>query len=70
MDTYRWMFDCCRIPGIEGKDWSISYAKEGDLGDSGHIVVFRRNRPWLVEATRNGQILSTEEFERLVSNRI
>jgi carnitine O-acetyltransferase len=60
----RWMFDCCRIPGKDGKDFSISHAKEGDNGDTGHIVVFRNNRPWLIEAARDGQILGTEEFER------
>ncbi|TFK74974.1 carnitine acetyl transferase [Pluteus cervinus] len=66
MDTYRWMFDCCRIPGLEGLDWSVSYAKPGDLGDSGHIIVFRKNRPWKVNATQDGRILSTAEFERQI----
>jgi carnitine O-acetyltransferase len=60
----RWMFDCCRIPGPQGLDWSISYAKEGDLGDSGHIIVFRKNRVWKVNATKDGKILSFEDFER------
>ncbi|KAF5383778.1 hypothetical protein D9615_003565 [Tricholomella constricta] len=66
MDTYRWMFDCCRIPGPQGLDWSVSYAKEGDLGDSGHIVVFRNNRVWKLEAARAGRILSTAEIERQI----
>ncbi|KAF9006027.1 acyltransferase ChoActase/COT/CPT [Cyathus striatus] len=67
MDTYRWMFDCCRIPG-DGLDWSISYAKEGDQGDSGHIVVIRNNRIWKIDATQNGRILSTEEFEKQIQH--
>ncbi|KAF8239327.1 carnitine acetyl transferase [Tricholoma matsutake] len=66
MDTYRWMFDCCRIPGSQGLDWSISYAKEGDLGDSGHIIVFRHNRVWKVEIARDGRILSTHEIEKQI----
>jgi carnitine O-acetyltransferase len=60
------MFDCCRIPGPQGLDWSVSYAKEGDLGDSGHITVFRRNRLWKVEAMRDGKILSFDDFEKCV----
>ncbi|TFK39911.1 acyltransferase ChoActase/COT/CPT [Crucibulum laeve] len=68
MDTYRWMFDCCRIPGPEGLDWSVSYAKEGDLGDSGHIIVIRKNRVWKVETARNGQILSTAEIEKQIQH--
>jgi len=59
------MFDCCRVPG-EGFDWSVSYSDPGDLGNSGHIVVFRKNRPWRVEVTREGQILSTEEIQKYV----
>ncbi len=64
MDTYRWMFDCCRVPGIDGLDWSRTYAKSTDDGTSGHIVVFRNNRPWKVSVTDHGRILSTEEIER------
>ncbi|KNZ74591.1 Carnitine O-acetyltransferase, mitochondrial [Termitomyces sp. J132] len=66
MDTYRWMFDCCRIPGPQGLDWSVSYAKENDTGNSGHIIVFRNNRVWKVEAADGGRILSTAEFEKQI----
>ncbi|KAG6812724.1 hypothetical protein H0H92_000941 [Tricholoma furcatifolium] len=66
MDTYRWMFDCCRIPGPEGLDWSVSYAKENDTGDSGHIIVIRNNRVWKIVAAEGGRILSTEEFEKQI----
>ncbi|KAF8967724.1 carnitine acetyl transferase [Flammula alnicola] len=67
MDTYRWMFDCCRVPG-EGLDWSVSYAKAGDLGDSGHIIVIRKNRVWKVDVTHNGRILSTQEIEKQIQH--
>ena len=42
----------------------MTYAKQGDLGDSGHIVVFRQNRPWKVDTAKDGRILSTAELER------
>ena len=61
------MFDCCRIPGPQGLDWSVSYAKESDLGDSGHIIVFRNNRVWKVEVAKDGQLLSTHDMETYVT---
>lgn len=64
MDTYRWMFDCCRVPGPEGLDWAVSHAKAGDLGNTGHIIVIRKNRVWKLEATSNGEILSTADLAR------
>ena len=66
MDTYRWMFDCCRIPGQEGLDWSVTYAKEGDTGNSGHIVVLRKGRVWKLDAWQNGRLLSVAELEKCV----
>ncbi|OBZ74241.1 Carnitine O-acetyltransferase, mitochondrial [Grifola frondosa] len=50
MDTWRWMFDCCRVPG-EGVDWSVSHAKQADRGDSGHVVVLRRGRVGVLTAS-------------------
>lgn len=60
----RWMFDCCRIPGPEGLDWSMSYAKEGETGDTGHIIVLRKNRVWKVPLASNARIYSTDEIEK------
>jgi carnitine O-acetyltransferase len=59
------MFDCERIPFIP-EDFSVTYAKPGDTGDSGHIIVFRKNRPWKIEPFQNGRLLSTDELEKLV----
>ena len=59
------MFDCCRVPN-EGLDYSISYATPGDLGNSGHIIVLRRNRVWKVEIIQNGRLLSTRDIEKQV----
>ncbi|KAI0091474.1 carnitine acetyl transferase [Irpex rosettiformis] len=64
MDTWRWMFDCCRIPGLEGLDWSTTYAKQGDDGTSGHIVVLRKGRVWKIDAWQNGHLLSVAELEK------
>ncbi|KLO07461.1 carnitine acetyl transferase [Schizopora paradoxa] len=64
MDTYRWMFDCCRVPGTSGLDWAISYAKEGENGNAGHVVVFRKNRAWKVDIAKDAHILSTADLER------
>ncbi|KIY51868.1 acyltransferase ChoActase/COT/CPT [Fistulina hepatica ATCC 64428] len=67
VDTYRWMFDCCRVPGTEGLDWGVSHANR-DQGDDGHIIVIRRNRVWKVPAAHNGHILSTSDFERQLAH--
>ena len=64
-NSNSWMFDCCRVPN-EGLDWNVSYATPGDLGNSGHIIVMRKNRVWKVEVTQNGRILSTRDIERQV----
>ena len=64
MDTWRWMFDACRVPGLQGLDWGVSHAKEGSLGDSGHVVILRRGRAWKLEAWKDGRLLSTAELER------
>jgi len=58
------MFDCCRIPGLEGADWSHTYAKPEDDGNSGHIIVFRRNSMWKVDIAPNGQLLSVAQLEK------
>ncbi|KAF7356361.1 Carnitine acetyl transferase [Mycena venus] len=69
MDTYRWMFDCCRVPGPEGLDWSVTYAKPGDTGESDtHIIVFRNNRPWKVQTALEGRILSTREIQKQIQH--
>ncbi|KAI0315025.1 acyltransferase ChoActase/COT/CPT [Amylostereum chailletii] len=72
MDTFRWMFDACRVPGHEGLDWAVSYAKEGDLGNSGHIVVVRNGRFWRVDTAQDGRLLSTQEIatqlEHIITN--
>lgn len=58
------MFDCCRVPGLDGKDFSISAAKAGDTGDSGTVVFIRNGRVWKVDAAVDGRLLSTAELEQ------
>ncbi|KZP01532.1 acyltransferase ChoActase/COT/CPT [Calocera viscosa TUFC12733] len=64
MDTYRWMFDCCRVPGLPA-DWAVSFAGElAAKGRPGHVVVLRRNRFWKVSVDDGkGGILSTDDLE-------
>ncbi|OSD04766.1 carnitine acetyl transferase [Trametes coccinea BRFM310] len=67
MDSWRWMFDCCRVPG-PGLDWSVSHAKEGDTGRSGHVAVLHRGRVWKLEPWQNGQLLSLDELQRQIQH--
>jgi len=61
------MFDCARVPGTEGLDWSVSHAKVGDTSGDGHIVVLRNGHCWRVDVARDGHILSTAELETSVA---
>ncbi|KAL4062557.1 acyltransferase ChoActase/COT/CPT [Scleroderma citrinum] len=62
MDTYRWMFDCCRVPSIP-VDWSISYAGSPNPDDDlGHVVVVRKNRFWKFKAEVRGKVLGMAEL--------
>lgn len=60
----RWMFDCCRVPGSDGKDRSVTYAREGDIGDSGHVVLIRKGRFWRLDPFKDGKLLSSQDLER------
>ena len=60
----RWMFDCCRVPGTGGKDWSVTYAREGDIGDSGHVILIRKGRFWRLDPFKDGELLSSRDLER------
>ncbi|KAH9930291.1 carnitine acetyl transferase [Fomitopsis serialis] len=67
VDTYRWMFDCCRVPG-KPADWSVTHAREGDNGDSGHVVVLRRGRVWKLDPWQNGRLLSVDELQSQIQH--
>ncbi|OJT06724.1 Carnitine O-acetyltransferase, mitochondrial [Trametes pubescens] len=67
MDSWRWMFDCCRVPGPE-VDWCVSHGKAGDRGRSGHVAVLHRGRVWKLDPWQNGQLLSLEELQRQIQH--
>ncbi|KAI0352129.1 carnitine acetyl transferase [Trametes cingulata] len=67
MDSWRWMFDCSRVPGPE-VDWCVTHAKEGDRGRSGHVVVLHRGRVWKLEPWQNGELLSLDELQRQIQH--
>lgn len=60
----RWMFDCCRIPGLDGTDWSVTGAKPEDEGNAGHVAVLRNGRIWEIDISNNGRTPTTAELER------
>jgi carnitine O-acetyltransferase len=62
------MFDCARVPGTKGLDWSVSHAKDGDTSGDGHIVVLRNGHFWRLDAAQHGRILSTAELEAQVAS--
>lgn len=52
------MFDCCRVPGTQSVDWSVSYAgSPNPHNDLGHIIVMRKNRFWKIKAEIEGKVL-------------
>ncbi|KZT43438.1 carnitine acetyl transferase [Sistotremastrum suecicum HHB10207 ss-3] len=64
MDTWRWMFDCCRVPGLDSKDFSVSYASEDPQGTGGSVIVLRKGRIWKINAGTNGSLLSTAQLKQ------
>jgi carnitine O-acetyltransferase len=85
MDTYRsvppklrftslilqlsWMFDCCRVPGTQGHDWSVSYAGSPNPHDDlGHVIVIRKNRFWKMKAQVDGKVVGMGDLIRCGSS--
>ncbi|KAG8220958.1 acyltransferase ChoActase/COT/CPT [Butyriboletus roseoflavus] len=63
MDTYRWMFDCCRVPGTQGVDWSVSHAASPNPHDHlGHVIVVRKNRFWKIKAEVGGEVAGMRDL--------
>ncbi|PVG04926.1 carnitine acetyl transferase [Serendipita vermifera] len=71
MDTWRWMFDACRVPN-KPSDYALSFSpaeKSEEVGIDGHFIVLRKNHPWkvpntVVDAkTKSRRLLSTAELE-------
>ena len=65
MFQFSWMFDCCRVPGLEGVDWSASYAGSPNPDvDLGHVVVIRKNRFWKIKVQVEDKITGMGDLIR------
>lgn len=58
MDSYKWMFNACRIPK-KPEDYEQKYAAT----DNEHIAVVRKNKFYVFETVQNGKQLSTADLE-------
>lgn len=59
------MFDCCRVPGTQGVDWSVSYAASPNPHDDlGHVIVMRKNRFWKIKAELDGKVAGMGDLIR------
>ncbi|KAG8831959.1 Carnitine O-acetyltransferase mitochondrial [Serendipita sp. 399] len=76
MDSWRWMFDSCRIPH-KPSDYALSFTpaeRPMEVGIDGHFVVLRKNKVWKVPGTvkdaRSGEtrLLSTTELQSALSH--
>ncbi|KAH8172653.1 choline/Carnitine o-acyltransferase domain-containing protein [Sarocladium implicatum] len=59
MDSYKWMFNACRIPA-RPNDHPVKYAPENNK----HIIAIRKNQFFRIEYEVNGQQLTTRELEQ------
>lgn len=65
MRQLSWMFDCSRVPGTQGLDWSVSYAASPNPHDDlGHVIVIRKNRFWKIKAQVEGEVLGMGDLIR------
>lgn len=62
MDSYKWMFNACRIPA-KPADYPVKYPRE----ENKHIVVLRKGRFYKIMHEVGGVQLNTKEFETLYS---
>jgi carnitine O-acetyltransferase len=58
MDSYKWMFNACRVPA-KPADFPVKY----DAAEHKHIIVIRKNQFFKVMHEVNGKQLNTSELE-------
>ncbi|KAI9683406.1 MAG: Carnitine O-acetyltransferase mitochondrial [Trizodia sp. TS-e1964] len=58
MDSYKWMFNCCRIPE-KPADYPVKFSSK----EHKHIVVVRHNQFFKIAHEIDGQQLNTSELE-------
>lgn len=63
MDSYKWMFNACRMPA-KPSDYEVVF----DPTMHNHIVVMRHNQFYVVETQQDGRQLSTAELEAQFAN--
>ncbi|OLL23497.1 Carnitine O-acetyltransferase, mitochondrial [Neolecta irregularis DAH-3] len=63
MESYKWMFNACRLPRATS-DYSEIYDKSANK----HIIVVRKNRFFAVQHDIDGKQLSTEELKSQFRN--
>lgn len=59
MDSYKWMFNACRIPARPA-DHPVKYAPESNK----HIIAIRKNQFYRIEYEVDGEQLTTRELEQ------
>lgn len=59
MDSYKWMFNACRIPARPA-DHPVKYAPESNK----HIIAIRKNQFYRIEYEVNGEQITTRELEQ------
>ncbi|KAG8842722.1 Carnitine O-acetyltransferase mitochondrial, partial [Serendipita sp. 411] len=76
MDSWRWMFDSCRIPH-KPADYALSFTpaeKSKEVGIDGHFIVLRKNKVWKIPNTvkdsssGESRLLSTTEIESALNH--
>ncbi|KAG1179307.1 hypothetical protein G6F70_002444 [Rhizopus microsporus] len=58
MDSFKYMFNNCRIPK-KPSDYEVTF----DILNNNHVVVLRKNRFFVVDTIYNGKQLSTAELQ-------
>lgn len=59
MDSYKWMFNCSRVPA-KPADFPVKYSHESNK----HILVIRKNQFFKVQHEVDGKQLNTAELEK------
>ena len=59
MESYQWMFNACRVPGVK-VDYPIKYSHK----DHNYIIVIRKNQFFKVMHELDGQKLNAAELEK------
>ncbi|KAF2742096.1 acyltransferase ChoActase/COT/CPT [Sporormia fimetaria CBS 119925] len=58
MSSYKWMFNCCRVPQ-KPADTSVKFTPE----EGAHIIAIRKNQFWKIPTHIDGKQLTTAELE-------